>query len=219
MPGEWPGDMPGDRPPESTPERREERRKASPQAVTVKAEPSELLTSTLPTDTPCAPTKTAEGMSLGGMQPLLMDDLMAKGMWLREDALSRLTSPGMPDSSSSKKRVAGLSTSHEAAAEEREPRATVTLHLAEEDSVRVAAEGERVAVQAPYENSVATLREAAHEALSREMVTDLEAKKLPNGRETVATPGGGAQSEAASSSLRVVVMKSVADDQHIWWPT
>jgi len=214
-----PGDMPGDRPPESTAERREERRKASPQAVTVKAEPSELTTSTLPTDTPCAPTTTAEGMPADGRQPLVEDDLTSKGTRLRVCASSRLTSPGMPDSSSSKKSVAGLSTSHEAATEEREPRATETLHLAEEDSVRVAAEGERVAVQAPYENSMAVSCDEAQEESRREMVTDLKAVKLPNRRETVATPDGGAQSEAASSSLRVVVMNSVADDKHIWWPS
>jgi hypothetical protein len=160
----------------------------------------------------------AEGMSADGRQPLVVADLTSNGTRLRVCASSRLTSPGMPDSSSSKKSVAGLSTCHEAA-EECDSRETVRLHLAEEKSVRVAAEGERVAVQAPNENSVATLREAAQEALSKVIVTDLEAEKLPNGRETVVTPGGGAQPEAASSSLRVVVTKSVADDQHMWWPS
>jgi hypothetical protein len=125
----------------------------------------------------------------------------------------------MPDSSSSKKRVAGLSTSQEAEVEEEEPRATVRLHLGEDERVRLARDGERVAVQSPYENRVTALREAVQEALSRVILTDLEAAKLPNGRGMVVAPAGGAQFEAASSSLRAVAsVNSVGDDQHMAWP-
>ena len=196
-------------------ERREVRRKESPQAVTVKEEPSELPTSTLPTEMPCVPTTITEGMSAGGRQPLVTDDVTAKVMWVRVCASIRLTSPGRPDSSISKTSVARLSAGHEAATEEGARRATVRLHLAEEERVRVA-EGERVAVQSPYANSVTALREAAQDESSSVMVTALEAEKLPNGRETVTAPAGGAQLDATSSSLRAVV---VGDDQHMAWPS
>jgi hypothetical protein len=92
--GDWarPGDRPGDRLVASKAERREEGRKASPQGVRVKADPSALRTSTLPTDTPRAPSTMETGGESAGRQPSVEVARWVSGL-ARPEATSD-TSPG-----------------------------------------------------------------------------------------------------------------------------
>ena len=72
----------------------------------VKEEPSELTTSTLPTDTPSAPTTTKVGATAGGTQLLVAEESTGKGMRRKREASICHTSPGTPDASNINSSVA-----------------------------------------------------------------------------------------------------------------